>query len=178
MEKGGVQSGGRCLARRQNNEDPLSGRWVWPDRRRRADAGQHGRHRHGGTAARSFGAGPTAHRRHRLGRRSPTRLAPGQRHRSHHPGPSRPCRRLSAQPRRLPAPKHHRTQVRTAQELEADRDPIRSACRHLSRRYRPRRNPHSMAWMCPLPRATVSADAARPVVPCLRRRKRCALLVP
>ena len=34
-------------------------------------------------------------------------LTPGQRHRSRHPGPSRPCRRLSAPPRRMPAPKPH-----------------------------------------------------------------------
>ena len=66
VEKGGVQPSGRRLARRQNNEDPLSGRWLWPDCRRRANTGQHGRHRHGGTAARGFGAGQTAHRRQSL----------------------------------------------------------------------------------------------------------------
>ena len=30
-EKGGARASGRRLARRQNNENPLSGRWSWPD---------------------------------------------------------------------------------------------------------------------------------------------------
>ena len=60
--KGGSSTSGRCLARWQNNEDPLSGRWLWPDRRSRADTGQHCRHQHGRAHAGSDRAGEAAHR--------------------------------------------------------------------------------------------------------------------
>ena len=48
----------------------------------------------------------------------------------------------------------YRVHVRTAQELEAHRDPIRSACCQLSRRHN-----HSMAWVSPLPSSRIAAGA-------------------
>jgi len=59
--KGGARASGRRLARRPNNENPLSGRWSWPDPCRRGNAGQRGRHHDGGADIRGSGADQAAH---------------------------------------------------------------------------------------------------------------------
>lgn len=44
---GGVDAGGRHIEGRPNDQDPLPGRCLRRNRHRRADTGQHCRHRHG-----------------------------------------------------------------------------------------------------------------------------------
>ena len=56
QRKGGIHASGWRLARRPNSENPLFGRWSWPDRRHRGDGGQRDRRHDGDTDAGGSGA--------------------------------------------------------------------------------------------------------------------------